>query len=142
MRRDSGPGTNPDFVLAMKYLFDREQMRKSIALGHAVVANDQPIDPTNRFYFAGLPQRPFDPDKAKFHLQKSDVGSAPVPIVASPAATYSVEMALVMQQTAKQHRPEPRRQAHAGRRLLVQPLAEAARWASATSIRAPAPTSC
>lgn len=101
MRRDAGPGANPDFVLAMKYLMDRAQMKRSIALGHAVVANDQPIDPTNRFYFAGLPQRPFDLDKAKFHLQKANLGSAPIPIVASPAALYSVEMALVMQQTAQ-----------------------------------------
>jgi peptide/nickel transport system substrate-binding protein len=57
MRKDVGPGANPDFVLAMKHLFDREQMKKTIALDQAVVANDQPVDPTNRFYFAGLPQR-------------------------------------------------------------------------------------
>ena len=100
MRLDMAPGSNPDFVLAMKYLFDREQMRKTIALDQAVVANDQPIDPTNRFYFAGLPQRPFDPEKAKTHLKKSGITGA-VPVVASPAALYSVEMALVMQQTAK-----------------------------------------
>jgi len=100
MRKDVGPGTNPDFVLAMKHLFDREQMKKTIALDQAVVANDQPIDPTNRFHFAGLPQRRFDPEKAKFHLKKSGITGA-VPVVASPAALYSVEMALVMQQTAK-----------------------------------------
>ena len=102
MRRDAAPGSNPDFVLAMKYLFDREQMLKTIQLGYGVVANDQPIDPTNRFYFAGLPQRPFDPEKAKFHLQKADLGSAAMPVVASPAATNSVEMALVLQQAAQQ----------------------------------------
>ncbi len=100
IRKDTGPGTNPDFVLAMKYLFDREQMKKAIALDQAVLANDQPIDSTNRFHFAGLPQRPFDPEKAKFHLKKSGVTGA-VPIVASPAALYSVEMALLIQQTAK-----------------------------------------
>ncbi|MCO5397549.1 ABC transporter substrate-binding protein [Ralstonia soli] len=100
MRGDVGPGTNPDFALAMKYLFDREQMKRTIALGNAVIANDQPIDPTNRFYFKGLPQRPFDLDKAKFHLKKSGV-SGKVPVVASPAATYSVEIALVLQQTAQ-----------------------------------------
>jgi peptide/nickel transport system substrate-binding protein len=101
MRKDMGPGANPDFILAMKHLIDREQMRKSVALGHAVLGNDQPIDPTNRFYFAGLPQRPFDLDKAKFHLKKSGIGDAAVPVVASPAALYSVEMALVMQQSAQ-----------------------------------------
>jgi peptide/nickel transport system substrate-binding protein len=101
MRKDMGPGANPDFILAMKHLIDREQMRKSVALGHAVLGNDQPIDPTNRFYFAGLPQRPFDLDKAKFHLKKSGIGEAAVPVIASPAALYSVEMALVMQQSAQ-----------------------------------------
>ena len=100
MRKDAGPGANPDFVLAMKYLFDREQMKKTIALDYAVVGNDQPIDPTNRFYFAGLPQRSFDLDKAKFHLQKSGV-TGKVPLVASPAALYSVEMGLMLQQTAQ-----------------------------------------
>ena len=45
MRRDSGPGSNPDFVMAMKLLFNREQMVKSIQIGRGVVANDQPIDP-------------------------------------------------------------------------------------------------
>jgi peptide/nickel transport system substrate-binding protein len=100
MRKDLGPGANPDFVLAMKHLFDREQMRKTIALEQAVIGNDQPIDPTNRFYVAGLPQRAFDPERAKFHFKKAGVAGA-VPIVASPAALYSVEMALVLQQTAK-----------------------------------------
>ena len=100
MRKDTGPGQNEDFILAMKYLFDRQQLKKTVALDHAVLANDQPIDPTNRFYFAGLPQRPFDLDKAKFHLQKSGV-TGKVPVVASPAALYSVEIALVLQQTAQ-----------------------------------------
>jgi peptide/nickel transport system substrate-binding protein len=101
IRRDAGPGTNPEFVLAMKYLQDREQMKRAVALGHAVLANDQPIDPTNRFYFAGLPQRAFDPDKAKFHLQKANLGSSPIPVVVSPAAQYSVELGLVLQQSAQ-----------------------------------------
>ncbi|HSV81323.1 MAG TPA: ABC transporter substrate-binding protein [Ramlibacter sp.] len=102
MRRDSGPGSNPDFVLAMKHLFNREQMLKSIQLGRGVVANDQPIAPGNRFYFKGLKQRPYDPEKAKWHLQKAKLGSAAIPMVASPAATNSVEMALVLQHAARQ----------------------------------------
>jgi peptide/nickel transport system substrate-binding protein len=100
MRKDVGPGANPDFVLAMKSLFDREQMKKTVALDHAVIGNDQPIDPTNRFYFAGLPQRKLDLDKAKFHLKKSGI-SGTVPVVASPAALYSVEIALMLQQAAQ-----------------------------------------
>lgn len=102
MRRDSSPGNNPDFVMAMKYLFNREQLLKSIQLGRGVVANDQPIATSNRFYFKGLPQRPYDPEKAKWHLQKANLGSTPIPMVVSPAAANSVEMALVMQNAAKQ----------------------------------------
>jgi peptide/nickel transport system substrate-binding protein len=100
MRKDTGPGANPDFVMAMKYLFDREQMKKTIALDYAVLGNDQPIDPTNRFYFKELPQRAFDIEKAKFHLQKSGV-TGKISVVASPAAMYSVEIALVLQQTGQ-----------------------------------------
>lgn len=102
MRRDSGPGANPDFVLAMKHLFNREQLLKSIQLGRGVVANDQPIAASNRFFFRGLPQRAYDPEKAKWHLNKANLGSAAIPVVASPAATNSVEMALVMQHAARQ----------------------------------------
>ncbi|KRD25257.1 ABC transporter substrate-binding protein [Acidovorax sp. Root267] len=100
MRKDMGPGMNPDFAQAMKFLFDREQMKKTIALDYAVLGNDQPIDPTNRFYFKDLPQRPFDLDKAKFHLQKSGV-TGKVPMVTSPAAMYSVEIALLLQQAGQ-----------------------------------------
>ena len=100
MRKDMGPGMSPDFAMAMKYLFDREQMKKTIALDYAVLGNDQPVDPTNRFHFKDLPQRSFDLDKAKFHLQKSGV-TGKIPMVVSPAAMYSVEIALLLQQAGQ-----------------------------------------
>jgi peptide/nickel transport system substrate-binding protein len=102
MRRDNGPGANPDFVLAMKHLFNREQMVKSILLGYGEMGNDQPIHPSNRFHFKGLKQRPYDLDKAKWHAQKANLGSSPIPVVVSPAATNSAEIALVMQHAARQ----------------------------------------
>jgi peptide/nickel transport system substrate-binding protein len=102
MKREGGPGANPDFVQGMKLLFNREQMLKSIQLGRGIVANDQPINPANPFFFKGLKQRPYDPDKAKWHLQKANLGSAAIPMVASTAATSSVEMALVLQHAARQ----------------------------------------
>jgi peptide/nickel transport system substrate-binding protein len=102
VRVDRAPGSNPDFVLALKYLLNRDQILNTIQLGNGAVANDQPIAANNRFYFKGLPQRAYDPDKAKFHLQKANIGSAAIPVVASPAATSSVEIALVLQQAAQQ----------------------------------------
>lgn len=100
MRQDAAPTSNPDFVMAMKYLIDREQARNAVFRGFAVVANDQPIPPSHRYYFAGLPQRPYDLDKAKFHLKKANVAGN-VPIVATTAANGSIEMAVLMQQSAQ-----------------------------------------
>jgi peptide/nickel transport system substrate-binding protein len=99
MRMDMAPGNRADFVMGMKYLLNRDQMKTTITHGFSVVANDHPIPPYNRFFAKGLPQRKFDLDKAKFYLKKSGV-TGRIPVVASPAATYSVEMALLMQQTA------------------------------------------
>jgi peptide/nickel transport system substrate-binding protein len=101
MRQDADPTKSPDFAMALKYLFDREQMRTAIFRGYAVLGNDQPVDPTNRFYCGDIPQRPFDLDKAKFHFQKSGIGNTVVPIVASPAAASSVEMAVLLQDAAQ-----------------------------------------
>lgn len=100
MRVDMPPGQNKDFVLGMKYLQDREQMRTQIFRGYATIANDQPIPPSNRYY-ANLPQRPFDLDKAKFHLKKAGVLGSKVTVVASPAADNSVDMAVLLQDAAR-----------------------------------------
>jgi peptide/nickel transport system substrate-binding protein len=102
VRDEGGLTGNDDFRRGMMYLQDREQMRRAIFQGYGTIGNDQPIDPTNKYYLAGLPQRTFDPDKAKFHFQKAKVGSAPIQIFASPAAEGSVEMAMFLQQVAPQ----------------------------------------
>jgi peptide/nickel transport system substrate-binding protein len=100
MRQDAAPTGNPDFVMAMKYLIDREQAKSAVFRGFAVVANDQPIPPSHRYYYAGLPQRPYDLDKAKFHLKKANV-SGNVPVYATAAANGSIDMAVLMQQSAQ-----------------------------------------
>ncbi|MCX4171560.1 MULTISPECIES: ABC transporter substrate-binding protein [Paraburkholderia] len=102
VRDEGGITGNDDFRRGMMYLQDREQMRRAIFQGYGAIGNDQPIDPTNKYYLAGLPQRTFDPDKAKFYFQKAKVGSAPIQIFASPAAEGSVEMAMFLQQVAPQ----------------------------------------
>lgn len=100
MRGDSAPGNNADFVLGMKHLMNRELIKRNVFQGYAEVANDQPIPPLNRFHAADLPQRKFDPEKAKFHLNKAGVLGSPLQVVTSPAATGSVEMGLLLQQAA------------------------------------------
>lgn len=100
IRQTVGVGRNPDFTLGMKYLIDREQIKRAAFRGYAVIGNDQPLDPSHRFYFAGLPQRPYDPERARFHLRKAGVLGLTLPVVASVAAVGSVDMAMLMQQSA------------------------------------------
>ncbi|MCG4454420.1 ABC transporter substrate-binding protein [Pseudomonas sp. MMS21-TM103] len=102
MRDELGPIQNPDFVLAMKYLLDRKQINRAAFRGYGQIGNDQPIAPGSRYYFAGLPQREYDPEKAKFHLQKSGMAGRSLPIVASEAATGSLDIAQLLQLSAQQ----------------------------------------
>jgi peptide/nickel transport system substrate-binding protein len=101
MRDNLGPVKNPDFVLAMKYMMDREQIRKVSMRGFASLGNDQPVQAHHRYYFAGLPQRGMDLDKAKFHLQKSGMAGSTLPLVASTAANGSVDTAQILQLSAQ-----------------------------------------
>ncbi|WP_249676094.1 ABC transporter substrate-binding protein [Pseudomonas abieticivorans] len=102
LRQDQMPTQNADFSQAMKYLLDREQVKSAVFRGYAVVGNDQPIAPGSRYFNADLPQTPYDPDKARFLLKKAGMADVKMPIVASPAATGSVDIAVLLQQSAKQ----------------------------------------
>lgn len=70
MRCDSAPFNNYDLRMAMKLAVDRQELVDKILVGHGALGNDQPISPSYRYY-AQLPQRAFDPDKAAFHFKKS-----------------------------------------------------------------------
>ena len=95
MRQDSEPTGHPDFVLAMKHLFDRELIQKALFRGYAAIANDQPIPPEHPYYFAGLPQRAYDPEKARFLLKRAGLlGRAAAGLRLAGGATGSVDMAL------------------------------------------------
>ena len=67
---DTAPFDNVDVRLALKYAIDRDEIVQKILLGHGTKGNDHPIGPTLP-YWADLPQREYDPDKAKHHLKKA-----------------------------------------------------------------------
>jgi peptide/nickel transport system substrate-binding protein len=97
LRQDSEVTRNPDLALAIKYLMDREQMQA--ALGGGVIGNDHPIYPSHRYFNDALPQRPYDLDRAKFHFQKSGLGSTALPLYVMAGNTMT-DQALIMQQSA------------------------------------------
>ncbi|MEI8634802.1 ABC transporter substrate-binding protein [Vibrio sp. PP-XX7] len=65
------------------------------------MGNDTPIAPSARYFNTGLKQTTYDPDKAKHLLKKAGLSGAKIPVVASSAATGSIEMAVLMQQSAQ-----------------------------------------
>ncbi|MCP4744674.1 MAG: ABC transporter substrate-binding protein [Desulfobacteraceae bacterium] len=71
MRTDKAPYDNNEVRMALKYAIDREQMVKTILRGYGTVGNDHPISPANRYFAKNLPQRRYDPDKARHHLKKA-----------------------------------------------------------------------
>jgi len=71
MQCNQVPYNDVNTRLALKYAIDRESILKTILRGHGIVGNDHPISPANRFFAKDLPQRPYDPDKARFYLKKA-----------------------------------------------------------------------
>lgn len=101
MRLDQGPGRDPDFVLGMKSLMDRESMRNAIFRGFASIGNDQPLPPTNPYYAQDLKPRPFDPERSAFHFRKAGLAGTTIPVVTSIAAMKSDDMAVLMQHAGR-----------------------------------------
>lgn len=77
MRTDTPPFTSNDVRLAVKYIVDREQWLKLIMRGHGELGNDNPIGPANiyRATEQELPQRQYDPEKAKYHLKQAGMST-------------------------------------------------------------------
>lgn len=99
MRLDMAPGDKADFIEGVKLLLDRETIQKSVLRGLAEIGNDQPIPPMSRYHNAELAPRAYDPEKAKALFEKAGLLGQTIPVVASEAATASVEMATVLQQS-------------------------------------------
>ncbi|MGR3378898.1 ABC transporter substrate-binding protein [Salipiger abyssi] len=101
IRVDQEPGNSPDFVLGMKYLMNRQQMLDAALRGFGLVANDTPLAPSSKYYNADIPQRPYDPEQAKAHFEKAGVMGKSVEMVTSDAAGISVELGIILQESAR-----------------------------------------
>ena len=64
------PFNNKDLMMALKYGINRQEMVDKILFGYGSVGNDSPINASYPLY-TEFEQREYDPDKAKFHFQKS-----------------------------------------------------------------------
>jgi peptide/nickel transport system substrate-binding protein len=100
MRCDRAPFDNLDVRLALKYAVDRKLLLDKILLGHGQIGNDIPVPSFDPFFAADIPQRPYDPDKAKFHIKKSGYTGSFVLSASEAPFTGAVDAAVVMSSSA------------------------------------------
>ena len=93
---DHAPYDNNDVRLALKYAVDREQLLDKILRGYGVVGNDHPIGANQRYHATELPQRTYDPDKARFHIKKAGLQGHTFKLHAAEAAFNGATDAAVL----------------------------------------------
>jgi peptide/nickel transport system substrate-binding protein len=67
---DTAPFDNNDLRLALKYGINRQELLDKILFGYGSLGNDTPINASYPL-FTEMEQRQYDPDKARFHYEKS-----------------------------------------------------------------------
>jgi peptide/nickel transport system substrate-binding protein len=82
MMRDRSPSNNNDVRLAMKYALDREMVLKNVYKGFGHIGNDHPISPVDPYYNHDIPQRAYDPDKARYHIKKAGLENSSIDLYA------------------------------------------------------------
>jgi peptide/nickel transport system substrate-binding protein len=102
MRCDTPPYNNNDVRLALKNVINREQMLDIILRGFGVLGNDHSISSNLRFHNDELPQRTYDPDKARYHLKKANMLDHVFELhTADTAFTGAVDAAILYSEQAK-----------------------------------------
>ena len=101
---DVDPFKDNNVRLALKYSIDREDALRKILRGQGEVGNDSPVGPANIYRATPeeMPQRKYDPDKAKYHLKQAGMENLSVELhVADTAFEGAVDMASLYAETAK-----------------------------------------
>lgn len=80
------PFDNNDVRMALKLGIDREAFVKTVLRGYGSLGNDHPIGTSQNYHAGNLPQRKYDPEKAKWHLKQAGMNSLDVEMSASDAA--------------------------------------------------------
>ena len=86
MRTDMAPFDDNNVRMAIKLSLDREALLRTLLRGHGSLGNDHPISTADPYFASELPQRVYDPDKAKWYLKQSGLDSLAVDIHLSDTA--------------------------------------------------------
>ncbi|NNF80661.1 MAG: ABC transporter substrate-binding protein, partial [Rhizobiales bacterium] len=125
MHMDKAPFDNVDVRLALKYAIDRKAILQTLLRGHGYLGNDHPIARNQKYYASELPQRAYDPDKAKFHLKKAGLESLDLTLYAGDIYAGGVDGALLYKEHA----------AKAGINMDVQRVSTDGYWSNVWNVK-------
>jgi peptide/nickel transport system substrate-binding protein len=100
MQVDKAPFTDNRVRQAFRYLVDREALVKGALLGYGKLGNDLACW-FDADYAREIPQRPYDPEKAKFLLKQAGQTNLTVSLYTSEVAPGMLESSLLIAQQAK-----------------------------------------
>ena len=87
---------------ALKFAIDRQEIVDKVLFGYGSIGNDHPIGPSYKYHAADIEQTAYDPDKAKFLLDKAGMQGLTVELHAADAAFGgAVDVALLYAEQAK-----------------------------------------
>ncbi|MEQ8863057.1 MAG: ABC transporter substrate-binding protein [Thalassobaculum sp.] len=99
---DTAPFDNVDVRNALKLSMNRQEIIDKIAFGAATMGNDFHIAPVQPYFPAEIPQREYDPDKAKSLLKKAGAEGLSVSIhTADSVFSGAVDMCVLYSEHAK-----------------------------------------
>ncbi len=102
MRTDVDPFTDNNVRQAIKYGIRRQEILDKVFGGFGYVGNDNPVGRGVRYFNTDLPQRDYDPDRARFHLKEAGLDGLAVEFSTSDGAfAGAVDMGVLMQESLK-----------------------------------------
>ena len=102
MRTDTDPFTDNNIRLAVKYGINRQEIVDKVFGGYGYVGNDHPISKGSEFFNNELPQREYDPDKARYYLDQAGLSGIDLSLSTSDGAfSGAVDSAALMQESMK-----------------------------------------
>ena len=102
MFTDTPPFHDVNVRLALKYALNRERLLDLLLSGYGQIGNDSPITPANRYFNHEMAQRPYDTDKAKFHLKQAGLDRLSVDLhCANAAFPGAIDAAVLFSESAR-----------------------------------------
>ncbi|SEM39676.1 peptide/nickel transport system substrate-binding protein [Roseovarius azorensis] len=102
MRSEHDPYSNVHLRQALRHLTDRQAMLDNVLKGYGALGNDHPFSPADPYFCNEIPQRAFDPEKAKWHLEQAGLDGAKLTLHTSEAAggAMAPDLALLLKESA------------------------------------------